>query len=225
MTSDDRLTDLLVRWQEALEHGHDLPAIELCQGDTALLPELERRLADLRRLTRLAAEIGQSVEQTSDHAGPAADTVSYPAAKPLPQLPDYEVLQELGKGGMGIVYKARDLRLKRVVALKLLRQGDDAPAEQRARFRSEAEAIARLQHPHIVQVFQAGEWQPAGSGPPMPFFAMEYMAGGSLAEIARRGPLSPAGVARLGMLLARGDTRPTCGSIATWRNCSAFRHI
>jgi serine/threonine protein kinase len=201
MPSHEQLTDLLVRWQEAAAEGRDLPAAQLCGGDPDLERELEQHIGVLRRLTRLATEVGQGVAQTDDGAAPVLDTVSQAIA--LPRIPDYEVLQEVGHGGMGVVYQARDLRHKRVVALKLLRHGEQATAEQRARFRAEAEAIARLQHPHIVQVFHAGEWRSADGATPTPFYAMEYVAGGSLAGVARQGPLPPTEVARLMLLLAR----------------------
>jgi serine/threonine protein kinase len=210
MQSHERLTDLLVRWQEEFDHGRDLPATELCRAEPALLPELEPRLSDLRRLTRLAAEIGGPIEQTSHHARSGADTLSEPgrraagdAAASPPRIAGYEVLAELGRGGMGVVYQARDLTLKRIVALKMLRFGDDASPQERARFRAEAEAIARLHHPHIVQVFHAGEWQSAEARSPMPYFVMEHVADGSLAKVAGQRPLPPADVARLLLLLAR----------------------
>jgi tetratricopeptide (TPR) repeat protein/tRNA A-37 threonylcarbamoyl transferase component Bud32 len=86
----------------------------------------------------------------------------------------YEVLGALGRGGMGIVYKARDTKLNRLVALKMILSGAHASAETLMRFRIEAEAVAKLQHPHIVQIFDIGERDGH------PFFSLEYLDGGSL---------------------------------------------
>jgi WD40 repeat protein len=109
----------------------------------------------------------------------------------LPIVTGYEILDMLGRGGMGVVYKARQLALHRVVALKMILAGAHADAEELRRFRREAEAAARLQHPGIVQVFEIGEYQG------LPFMALEYCAGGSLSRKLAGMPLPPREAARL----------------------------
>jgi len=91
---------------------------------------------------------------------------------PLPRVPGYAIEGVLGRGGMGIVYRATHLALKRTVALKMILAGGHADSEGRQRFRTEAEAVARLSHPHIVQVYEVGEMDG------LPFCALEYVAGG-----------------------------------------------
>ena len=108
---------------------------------------------------------------------------------PLPAVPGYEVLGELACGAMGVVYKARQISLNRVVALKMILTGARSGPVARARFRAEAEAVALLQHPNIVQVHQVGEC-PGGAGPTCPFLVLEYCAGGSLAALLEVGGAS-----------------------------------
>ncbi len=114
-----------------------------------------------------------------------------------PELPGYQILQELGRGGMGVVFKARQTTLNRLVALKVVRAGTMAGTEELARFRREAEAVALLHHPNIVQIHEVGEAQG------LPFFALEFIEGGSLAERLRRQPLSFQESAALVEALAR----------------------
>jgi hypothetical protein len=98
-----------------------------------------------------------------------------PSVVGLPQIEGYEVLQELGRGGMGVVYKARQLRPRRLVALKMILAAEYAGSDHVARFRAEAEAVARLQHPNIVQIHEVGDHQGHA------FLTLEYLEGGTLA--------------------------------------------
>src|SRR5262245_53813875 len=115
----------------------------------------------------------------------------------LPRISGYEILEVIGHGGMGVVYKARHLKLNRLVALKMIRAGAHAEPEQLARFRAEAEAVARLHHPNIVQIFEIGDHDG------LPFFALELVEGGSLAQRLAGTPQSPAQAAQLVETLAR----------------------
>ncbi len=115
----------------------------------------------------------------------------------FPNIPDSEILSELGRGGMGIVYKARQIRLNRLCALKIILPSNNSGAEFRARFLAEAETIARLRHPNIVQIYGSGEHDGR------PYFEMEYIEGGSLARRLDGTPWSPEPAARMVAVLAR----------------------
>jgi serine/threonine protein kinase len=111
----------------------------------------------------------------------------------LPTVPGYELLGLIGRGGMGLVYKARQLSPRRVVALKMILGGSG----RIDRFRTEVAAVARLQHPNVVQIHEVGE----ADG--RPYFSMEYVAGGSLAALLRERQLAPREAAELVAQLAR----------------------
>jgi WD40 repeat protein/tRNA A-37 threonylcarbamoyl transferase component Bud32 len=113
------------------------------------------------------------------------------------RIAGYEILGELSRGGMSVVYKARQLRPERTVALKMLLGGVFAEAERRARFLAEADAVARLRHPHIVQIHEVGYHHG------LPFLSLEFMEGGSLAQHLGGQPLPPREAASLLETLAR----------------------
>jgi WD40 repeat protein len=139
-------------------------------------------------------------EQTRVTAyGSAATLASAPDSYPeAPTVPGYELLEVLGRGGMGVVYKARQTGLDRIVALKMILAGHHAAEAERQRFRTEAEAVARLSHPHIVQIHEVGE----RSG--CPYFSLEFCPGGSLADRLKGTPWPARSAAEMVEKLARG---------------------
>jgi WD40 repeat protein len=124
----------------------------------------------------------------------AADELT---SRPPPAIPGYEILGELGRGGMGVVYQARQVQLNRPCAIKMILAGTHAAPESVARFLAEAQAIARLQHPNIVQIHHVGE----ADG--LPFFELEYLPGGGLDRQLDGTPWPPGRAALLVEQLAR----------------------
>src|SRR3954454_25107793 len=116
---------------------------------------------------------GETARPANPGTTPEAASSPAPLA-PAEAVPGYEVLQELGRGGMGVVYLARQAKLNRVVALKMILAGSHAGPAARARFKTEAGAIARLQHQAIAAIQEVGEHEGK------PFFSLEYCPGGSL---------------------------------------------
>ena len=142
---------------------------------------------------------------TSRRRGTRADNhtdTSYPGvndgSRRFPRVAGFEVLEELGHGGMAVVYRARDTRLNRVVALKMIKSDSLPGREEAARFRVEAEAVAQLRHPHVVEIFEVGE----ADG--VPYMALEYLPGGPLSLRLRENPLPPREAAELVESLACG---------------------
>src|SRR5262249_24183708 len=164
---------------------------EVCRDCPELLPEVRQRWQEF---CGIDAEVGALLPGLRTRRDAEA-IAAVPSAADLPQVPGYEVEAVLGRGGMGVVYRARHLALKRPFALKMLAAGHPHPAEQ-ARFRAEAEAVARLQHPNIVQIHEVVE----ADG--RPFIALEYLAGGSLSARLAGQPLPPRDAARLVAALA-----------------------
>jgi serine/threonine protein kinase len=182
MNEADPLMDAIARWEEFRAEGKDLAPEELCPDDPSLWDALRRRLAKRRRLSPFFSP-------------PTIGPSEGPAAPPLPQLPGYAVLEVVGHGGMGIVYKARQVKLNRLVALKMILAGG-APSEL-ARFRTEAEAVASLEHPNIIRIYEVGE--SAGH----PYLVLEWADGGNLAQHLSGAPLSARSAALLLLPLAR----------------------
>ena len=103
-------------------------------------------------------------------------TIDWKSHSALPLIPGYELIREIGRGGMGVVYRARCVRLNRAVALKMILSGPFSSSDQLGRFRTETQAVAQLQHANIVQIYEVGEFEGR------PYCAFEYVDGGSLAD-------------------------------------------
>jgi len=148
-------------------------------------------------LTMSRSEAGLPQQSPASSEGePTWPTQDATAEKP-PSIPGFEIERELGRGGMGVVYLARQVELNRLVALKMILSGIHAGPQELTRFRTEARAAAQLQHPNIVQIYDVGEAEGR------PYLALEYVPGGSLAARLQGQPWSPRDAARLLEILAR----------------------
>lgn len=180
--------------------------LETCTVCRVLLDQLSddpdcRRWRSLRATRQTddepATELLQRWERAIPHARRTWSQAESATVSSAFALAGYDLLGEIGRGGIGVVYKARHRGLNRIVALKLLLAADHARAEDRARFHVEAEAVARLQHPAIVQIYEVGECRDG------PFLALEYVDGPSLARHTRGQLQSPRVAAELVETLAR----------------------
>jgi hypothetical protein len=137
-----------------------------------------------------AASLGQQADGSAKH-----EQIEKKQRIPK-RIAAYEILDEIGRGGMGVVYKAQDLRLKRTVALKVILAGGHAGEVELARFQIEAESVARLKHHNFVQIYEVG------SDEGLPFLALEYCGGGSLEDRIADAPMAPREAADLVAKLA-----------------------
>jgi serine/threonine protein kinase len=206
--SADPVEALAVQFLARLQAGENPDRQAIVRAHPDLGSRLERRLAHVELVYRLRLAAApdpstdDSLKSASDSAdvllaGPTLHAAGLPQGAPPSSAASYEIETVLGRGGMGVVYRARQKSLNRTVALKLISAGAHAEPALRARFRIEAELLASLQHPNIVQVFEVGEHNGC------PFMAMELIAGGSLADHLAGRLQPPADAAELVETLAR----------------------
>ena len=182
-TRDDQLARLLAELAEQLVQDHE-PDVDAVVRQH---PELGKELRELWATAQITEELAQAAEtDTMEYAAPQSGSVPGPQAVPpasLESIGDCELLEELGRGGMGVVYRAWQRGLGRIVALKILLHASTASPVDVARFRVEASSAAQLDHPHIVPVYAVGEHHG------QPYFIMRLIEGQSLARRLADGPI------------------------------------
>jgi len=183
----------LAEAERALLAGH-VDSCEACRQRLELLrPTVMLNGADTS-LTPSSGDVGETLAASPFMLRETADAAR---SKLVLTVPGYTLLEELGRGGMGVVYKARQESLGRLVALKMIRAAMLADTNQLTRFQIEAEILAQLQHPNIVQVFEIGQHQD------MPYLAMEYVPGAALGDAIQKRGFTPNASAALVEKLAR----------------------
>ncbi len=171
-------------------------------GERPSLKEWEERFPQLlprmEQIVSLRPAFDSEMPTLTDSSAGVAHSLDAVAAQDgRLRIGSYQVLQEIGRGGMGVVYRARQTNLSRIVALKMILAGEHAGLRERARLRNEAQAAAQLMHPNVVQIFEIGEHEG------LPFLAMEFVAGGNLTRTLRAMPQAFRWSARLTETLAR----------------------
>src|SRR5262245_54421799 len=173
--SEQSLDDVLAEYIAREEEGRPVDRQALLKRHPHLASELREFFANRDQMQRLAAPI-RGPEGDNPRPGHTLGKVRY--------FGDYELLEEIAAGGMGIVYKARQVSLNRIVAVKMILRGTLASDEDVKRFRAESEAAANLHHPAIVAIYEVGLHEGQH------YFSMEFVDGQSLAELSRGQPLS-----------------------------------
>jgi tRNA A-37 threonylcarbamoyl transferase component Bud32 len=175
-----RLDELIGEFLVAQDAGRDQDPSEWLARHPDLCPELAEFFADQERMDELVEPLRKTTEPTVDVArdsnadDDSGESGAFPSSTRVRYFGDYELLKVLGEGGMGIVYKARQVSLNRSVALKMIKAARFASADEIRRFQNESEAVARLDHPNIVPIFEVGQFEDQH------YFSMKLISGESL---------------------------------------------
>ncbi len=192
---EQRLDELIAEYLQARDAGAAIDEQAFLSQHPEFAGRLKAFFDDRRRLDRLAARVNPI------HSAPTIGAESAPAGpRPgtrLRYFGDYELLEEIARGGMGIVFKARQVSLNRVVALKMILSGNFASDADVRRFHAEAESAANLDHPNIVPIYEVGEHEN------LHYFSMKLIEGGSLARNIARFTADPKAGAKLLSTIAR----------------------
>jgi tetratricopeptide (TPR) repeat protein len=193
-----RVEEYLARFPEIADNRAEILSLIATEHALRRRREPELTLGEyLQRFPQHSQELAQQIAQPTVVDSHAPFRPSTADLEKPPEIAGYEELTLIGRGGMGVVYRARQKRLNRFVALKMLRAGAHAGADLRARFHVEAEALAKLQHPNIVQIYEVDD---CGG---CPYIAMEFLDGGGLNDLLHGQSMSPHGAAELVETLAR----------------------
>jgi WD40 repeat protein/tRNA A-37 threonylcarbamoyl transferase component Bud32 len=200
---EERVNAVIADYLEAVAVGKCPDRAAILARHPDLADDLQRFFADQDHFGQVAGQLGPAVLRPP---AAVAEAPTLPSGEPLPAPPapgtvrsfgDYELLGEIARGGMGVVYKARQVSLNRVVALKMILAGQLASAADVQRFRTEAEAAANLDHPSIVPIYEVGEHHGQH------YFSMKFIEGGSLGEKVPEFVRDPRGAARVLATVAR----------------------
>ncbi|WP_010585125.1 WD40 repeat domain-containing serine/threonine-protein kinase [Schlesneria paludicola] len=184
---DARLTEMLLAWDEARIANSSLTPADFCRDCPELLPTFEKCLADLSEFDRQF--LARAEVAFADHDGMMV-------AAQFPVVPGYELIEEIGRGGMGVVYKSRQNSLGRLVAIKTLPGSRWGMSGYADRLRQEAAGLSRVNHPNVVKIIDVVETPEAAA------IVLEYVEGESLADRMKRGSISPDDAASIAFELA-----------------------
>jgi serine/threonine protein kinase/WD40 repeat protein len=186
-STDRELDEAIMEFLRSMEDGTLLDIAALLEKHASVADELEDFINQQIKFGKITTPV-REFSTLAEFERPAT----------IQEFGDYDVIREIGRGGMGVIYEARQKGLSRRVALKMIRDTRFQTQEDLVRFQSESEAAAALEHPNIVPVYRVGSFDG------QPFFTMKMVRGGSLKEALESGPMTPTESARIALAIARG---------------------